>query len=169
MTPLEIDRAMYEMVAKMAQECKNKLALIPKENTAEQKALKVEHGMYCLCNNAGTGYHNIPNDNQRKAFLNMRKRIIEKIISKNSKINEAFDKLNQEEQMCFVASLQAEIFIRDQMYKNYLDEFDKAVAYGDVDSAFELKIKIGTLQNVFSEWEAWRIENDLYPHMFEEI
>ena len=169
MTYLEVDRAMYEIVAKKVQECKNKLALIPKENTVEQKALKVEHGMYCLCNNAGTVCHGIPNENQRKAVLDMRKKIIKKIISKNSKINEVFNNLSEEEQLCFIASLQAEIFIRDQMYKNYLDEFEKATSYGDIDSSFELKVKIGALQNVFSAWEAWRIENDLYPHMFEEV
>ena len=164
MTFLEIDRAMIDIVEKKAQECKNRLTLIPKENTVEQKALKVEHGMYCLCNNAGTVYHN-QSEAQRKAILNMRKRII----LKNQKACEVFNQLNEEEQLCFIASLQAEIFIRENMYKKYLDEFDQAVAYQDPNSTFELKIKIGALQNVFSDWEAWRIENNVYPHILEGV
>ena len=40
-----------------------------------------------------------------------------------------------------------------------------AEAAGDMNKAFEFKIKIGAVENMFSIWEAWRVDNDVYPDM----
>ena len=70
--------------------------------------------------------------------------------------------------MCFVAALQAEIFIRDSWLKEQYAELAAAEASGDTNKIFEFRIKIGAAENMFKTWEAWHRENGVYPHMFDE-
>ena len=68
----------------------------------------------------------------------------------------------------FIAALQAEIYMRDQIVNGYYTEYEAAKAAGDEKNIFELRIKIGGCENVFKAWEAWRAEYNVYPGMFTE-
>ena len=70
--------------------------------------------------------------------------------------------------MLITAALQAEIFMRDQFVHSYYAELKKAEAAMDLESRFELQIKIGACENVFKAWEEWRVKKNLYAGLFSE-
>ena len=69
--------------------------------------------------------------------------------------------------MCFIAALHAEIYLRDQWIDKKPAELAAATASGDAKAVFELTIQLGAVKNMFAAWEAWRVENNIFPHMFE--
>ena len=165
MTALEIDKAMYDIVSEKYNECQSRLDAVPKENKNERKALIIEREMYGLCNRAGllvyvTG--------ERESVLAFRRRVTTNILQKYPKLNGVFAQLNEEEKTIFIAALQAEIFMRDQIVNSYYTEFEAAKSAGDTKNILELQIKIGGCENVFKAWEAWRVENNVYPGIFVE-
>ena len=162
MTYLEIDKAMYDIVMEKYNECQNRLDAVPKENKSERKALIIEREMYGLCNRAGLLVYTI---GTREGVLTMRKRVIGQILRKYPKLNEVFTKLDEEEKMRFLAALQAEIFMLDQLVNSYYDELEAAKASGDSRKIFEFQIKVGATGNVFAAWERWRVENNIYSGM----
>lgn len=164
MTYLEIDKAISNIMKEKCNECKNRLDDISKENTTERKAVQLELGMYSFCGNAGL-LHNF----DREKWLQKRRIFLNKELHKYPKLNEIYQNLTEEEKMCFVAALQSEIFIRDQWLGVQYAAFSSAQATGDHQNIFELKIKIGAVENMFAAWENWRAENNIYPNMFEEV
>ena len=165
MTYLEIDKAMYDIVYEKYTECQSRLEAVPKENKSERKALIIEREMYGLCNRAGILVYA---SGKRETVLATRRRVIGQILQKYSKLNEVFTKLDEEEKMQFIAALQAEIYMRDQIVNSYYTEFESAKASDDTKNIFELQIKIGGCENVFQAWEDWRVENNIYSNMFSE-
>ena len=165
MTYLEIDKAMYDIVYEKYTECQSRLEAVPKENKSERKALIIEREMYGLCNRAGILVYAL---GERENVLAKRRRVIEQILQKYSKLNEVFTNLDEEEKKIFLSALQAEIFMRDQIVNSYHIEFESAKASNDTKNIFELQIKIGGCENVFKAWENWRVENNIYPNMFSE-
>ncbi len=165
MTTLEIDKAMYDIVKEKYDECRNRLGAVPKENKNERKALIIEREMYGLCNRAGLLVYA---DGGREKSLTFRQRVIGQILQKYPKLNEVFTRLDEEEKKIFIAALQAEIFMRDQIVHSYYTEFEAAKTAEDTTNILELQIKIGGCENVFKEWEKWRVENNVYPGMFSE-
>lgn len=163
MTYLEIDKAMYDIVYEKYTECQSRLDAVPKENKSERKALIIEREMYGLCNRAGLLVYVL---GKRENVLSMRQRVIGQILQRYPKLNEFFTKLDEEEKKIFVAALQAEIYMRDQIVNSYYAEFEKAKNSEDMKNIFEFQIKIGSCENVFKEWEKWRVENNVYPKMF---
>lgn len=163
MTYLEIDKVMYDIITEKYNECQLRLNTVPKENKNERKALIIEREMYGLCNRAGTMVHALGN---RETVLSQRKRIIEEILHKYPKLCEIYNNLDDEEKMCFVAALQAEIYMRDQIVNNYYTELAAAKTANDTKNILELQIKIGGCENVFKAWEEWRAANGIYPKMF---
>ena len=89
-------------------------------------------------------------------------------MSKYPKLNSVYTELSEDERLCFIAAIQAELFIRDQWLHNQYKDFAKAESAGDSKSVFELKIKIGAVEKVFKAWECWRLKNGIYPNMFKE-
>ena len=165
MTPLEIDKAMIDIVKEKYDECKNRLDGISKENKIERKAVQIELGMYALCGNAGLLYHA---KNTREEILNIRMRFIKRILINDPKWKAIFLDLQDAEKLRFIAALQAELFMRDQMYDNYCSELAKAETAGDTKAVFELRIKVGAVKKIFEDWETWRKKNNVYPFIFEE-
>ncbi len=163
MTYLEIDKALMEITRAKCAECKARLDAIPKEKATERKALQVEYGMYSFCGAAGflLSY-------ERSKAIQTRERFLSKQIHKYPKLNERYQLINEEEKKCFIAALQAEMFIRDQWFGAQKIELAAAEESGDAKKAFEFKIKVGAVENMFAAWEAWRRENGVYPNMFEE-
>lgn len=164
MTYLKIDSALVEITRKMCAECQVRLDAVPIENATERKAIQLECGMYTFCGNAGelfnTGW-------EREKVFSVRKRYLNRILHKYPSLNNIFQTLNREEQMCFIAALHAEISLRDQWVTKKEDELSAATAAGDAKSVFELTIQLGAVKNMFAAWEAWRVENNVFPHMFE--
>lgn len=165
MTILEIDKAMYDIVMEKYNDCQRRLNAVPMENKRERKALIIEREMYGLCNRAGLLWYAW---GTREACLIKRCGVIGQILQRYPRLNEVFTRLDEEERMIFIAALQAEIFMRDQFVRSYCAELKKAEAAKDLESSFELQIKIGACENVFKAWEKWRMEKDLYAGMFSE-
>lgn len=163
MTALEIDKAMYDIVKEKYDECQIRLNAVPKENKNERKALIIEREMYGLCNRAGLLVYAL---GEREHCLTFRQKVIGQILQKYPKLNEVFTKLDEKEKKIFIAAVQAEIFMRDQIVNSYYTEFEAAKSANDMKNSLELQIKIGGCENVFKAWEAWRLENNVYPKMF---
>ena len=162
---LEIDKAMYHIAIQKYNKCQSRLDAVPMENKNERKALIIEREMYGLCNHAGL----LGNSTEkREKVLSMRRHVIGQILQRYPQLNEIYTKLKEEEISTFVAALQAEIFMRDQLVNPYYPEYKTATDTKDTDKAFELRIKIGACENVFEAWEEWRKENKVYPGVLSE-
>ena len=166
MTYLEIDKALYDIVNEKYNECQSRLDAVPNENKNERKALIIEREMYGLCNRAGLIVYVL---GKRENVLAMRRRIIGQILHKYPKLNEVFTQLEEEEKMRFVAALQAEIFMRDQIVNFYYTEYEAAKIAGDMKNILEFQIKIGACENIFKAWEEWRKENGIYPNLIDKM
>ena len=164
MTYLEIDKAMVDITRKMCEECTARLDVISAENRTERKAVKLEHGIYTFCGNAGelfnTGW-------EREKVIAVRRRFVCKILQKYQVLNHTYQILDEETKTHFVAALHAELYLRDQWFNKKEAELAAATASGDTKSVFELTIQLGAVKNMFAAWEQWRIENNVFPHMFE--
>lgn len=164
MTYLEIDKALVDITRTMCEECQVRLDTVPIENTTERKAVQLECSMYTFCGNAGelfnTGW-------EREKVLGVRRRFLNNILHKYPNLNCTYQMLDDEAKMRFIAALHAELYIRDQWIEKKTNELAAAEATGDTKSIFELTIMLGAVKNMFAAWEAWRIENNVFPHMFE--
>ena len=94
---------------------------------------------------------------------------MEKTLPKYPRLLQIYSELEEEKKPYFVAAVQAELFIRDQWLGQQRAELAAAEEAGDVRRAFETKIKIGTAEAMFDAWEAWRIEHNIFPHLFAEV
>lgn len=167
MTYLEIDKAICDIAKEMVTECKTRLDAIPKDNKTERKALQLEHGMYTFCCNAG-----MLTSPKRDGCLKARRNFTERTLSRRptlSRLNQFYQQLNEMEKMRFIAATQAEIFIKDQWLPEQISALNTAEVSNDVQTAFELKIKIGAVRNVFSAWQEWRTQNGVYSAVIEEM
>ena len=164
MTYLEIDKAIVDITRKMCEECKARLNVISAENRTERKAVKLEYGIYTFCGNAGelfnTGW-------EREKVIDVRQRFVNKILQKYQVLNHTYQILGEETKTHFVAALHAELYLRDQWLNKKEAELAAATASGDTKSDFELTIQLGAVKNMFAAWEQWRVENNVFPHMFE--
>lgn len=162
MTYLEIDKALFDISIDMIKECQDRVNSVSKENKNEHKALMVELGMYQFCRNAGFL------GSERERVIEMRTKFIGQILPRYPEMNKVFANLSRNAKMAFIAALQAEIFIRHSVCHSYHAELEQAKATGDAKNIFEFGIKVGAVERVFAAWEAWRVEHDVYPGMFEE-
>lgn len=162
MTYLEIDKAMYDIICEKYNECQGRLDAVPKENQSERKALIIEQEMYGLCNRAGMLVYV---SGKRESVLATRKRVIGQILQRYPRLNKVYTQLDEEEKMQFIAALQAEIYMRDQIVNSYYADFEKAKNSKDMKSIFEFQIKIGSCESVFKAWEVWRVKNNVYAGM----
>ena len=165
MTYLEIDKALIEILGEKKRACEARLAATPKENKTEKKAVHLELGMYTLCQNAG---FLINTTGGREGVIRTRRTVISRILEKHSDLKATFEALSAEEQAEWIAAWQAELFLRDQFLPQYRGELESATEAGDADGILEMRIKIGTLENVFGAWEAWRRDNNVFPGLLEE-
>lgn len=163
MTYLEIDKALRDISIEMKKECQGRVNSVSKENKNEHKAVMIELGMYGLCTNAGFL------GGERERVIEMRTRFIGQRLPRYPEINKVFVSLDDDERKMFIAALQAEIYMRDQIYKNYLVELEQAKMAGDTKNIFELGIKVGAVERVFEAWEEWRVENNVFPGLMGEI
>ena len=165
MTYLEIDSAIIDVVHKVCNACKARLDTIPKENTTERKAVQLEYGMYTFCGNAGALFNK---ERDRARVVHGRQYYcLKEVLHKYPIIDSKYKTLNEEDKLRFIAALQAELFIREQWLNNKEAELATAKAAQDTNSIFELTIQLGAVKNMFAAWEQWRVENNIFPHMFE--
>ncbi|MBQ2767824.1 MAG: hypothetical protein IJF49_07090 [Clostridia bacterium] len=166
MTYLEIDAAMIALTRAQCAACEEKLTALAGNVPTERKAIQLELGIYTFCGNAGLLFHSpAPREN----WLKTRRKIVEKTLPKYPRLLQIYSELEEEKKPYFVAAVQAELFIRDQWLGQQRAELAAAEEAGDVRRAFETKIKIGTAEAMFDAWEAWRIEHNIFPHLFAEV
>ena len=166
MNYLDIDKALVDITRAKCNECKARLDAVPKERASERKALQIEYGMYTLCGNAGLLFNT--SGNRETLYKKTRENFFAYALSKFPRHEAVYTTLDEEEKMCFMAAWQADLFMRDQLLAGYLTELARAEAVSDVQSTFELRIKIGGVREMLSIWENWRKENGIYPHLIEE-
>ena len=165
MTYLEIDGTLVEITRTLCANCKKRLDAIPKEQAMERKAVQMEHGMYTFCGNAGllfnTGW-------ERTKVLDTRLHFWSRELYRYPEIREQYESLDGDEKLRFFAALQGELFLRDQWLGEQKAALKAARSANDIGQLFELNIKIGAVKNMFSAWEAWRLDNNIYPNIFKE-
>ena len=166
MNYLDIDKALVDITRAKCDECKARLDAVPKDKMGERKALLIENGMYTLCGNAGLLFNTY---GTREGLYRTRQNFFNYILTKYPKHQEVYASLDEEEKMRFMAAWQADLFMRDQLLAGYVTELAQAGAAGDVKSTFELRIKIGAVREMLAIWEAWRVENGVYPRLIEEV
>lgn len=169
MNAIEIYKAQENIVKEKCAECKTRLGAVSAEKATERKALHIELGMYNLCLRAGLFDRGGTAPDHAETALAHRNTFIPKIIVKYPKLAEIFATLGKGEKEIFISAVQAELYMRDQIYKNYICELEAAAASGDEASVFELKIKTGALESVFAAWEEWRKETGIYSGVFTEV
>ncbi len=166
MNYLEIDKALVDITRAKCVECKARLDAIPKDRASERKALMIENGMYTLCGNAGLLFNA---GWERERTYQIRHNFFNCVLTKYPRHQEVYSTLNEDDKLSFMAAWQADLFMRDQLLAGYLTELTQAEAAGDAKNTFELRIKIGAVREMLSIWEAWRVENDVYPRLLEEV
>ncbi len=166
MNYLEIDKALVDITRAKCVECKARLDAIPKDRAGERKALMIENGMYTLCGNAGLLFNA---GWERERTYQIRHNFFNCVLTKYPRHQEVYSTLNEDDKLSFMAAWQADLFMRDQLLAGYLTELAQAEAAGDAKNTFELRIKIGAVREMLSIWEAWRVENDVYPRLLEEV
>lgn len=164
MTYLEIDSAIIAVTQKMCDECKARLDSILKENQTERKAVQLEYGMYTFCRDAGLLYNN---GIDRTVCFRRAHSLLTKLLHRYSRLNAVYQALDDENKLSFYAALQGELFIRDQWIEKKTNELAAAKASGNTKNVFEITIMIEAVKNMFAAWEQWRVENNIFPHMFE--
>ena len=164
MTHLEIYNALLAINQNMCNECKARLDAITKENSTERKAVQLEYAMYKFCNASG-----LFNAFQTQQALGKQPKsfVYDKLLSKYPKLCSYYEALSNENKWCFIAALHPELFIRDQWISKKEAELSAATAAGDTKNVFEITIMLGAVKNMFAAWEQWRVENNVFPHMFE--
>ena len=166
MTYLEIDGALVDITRALCAECKTRLDAIPKEHAMERKAVQLELGMYTFCGNAGllfnTGW-------ERTKVLDTRQNFWNRELHRYPEIRAQYEALDADEKLCFFAALQGELFLRDQWLGEQKAALKAARSANDIGQLFELNIKLGSVRIMFSAWEAWRLDNNIYPNIFEVI
>ena len=165
MTYLEIYSALLAINQTIRNECKARLDAIPKENCTERRAVQLEYAMYDFC--SASGLFNTSQIQQQALEKQPHSFVYDKLLPKYPKINSVYEALNNEDKWCFIAALHPELFIRDQWVNKKETELAAATASSDAKSVFELTIQLGAVKNMFAAWEAWRIENNVFPYMFE--
>ena len=165
MTYLEIDSAIIAVTQKVCDECKARLDTISKENTTERKAVQLEYGMYTFCGSAGGLFNTY--QTREQALHGRQHYFLNKVLHKYPIINATYEVLDKEDKLRFIAAMQAELFIREQWFDKKSAELTAATAAGDTKRIFELTIQLGAVKNMFAAWEAWRVENNIFPNMFE--
>ena len=166
MTHLEIYNALLAINQNMRDECQARLDAIPKENGTERKAVQLEYAMYNFCNASGlfNAYQT-----QQKALCRAEPHslVYDKLLPKYPKLYSTYEALSNEDKLCFIAAIHPELFVRDQWVTKKESELTAAKASGDTKNIFEITIMLGAVKNMFAVWEQWRVENNIFPHMFE--
>lgn len=166
MNYLDIDKALVDITRSKCNECKVRLDAIPKDRAAERKALLIENGMYTLCGNAGLLFNT--GGGREVLYLKTRQNFWGYILPRYPKHQEIYASLNEEDKLRFMAAWQADLFMRNQLLEGYVNELSQAEAAGDAKNTFELRIKIGAVQEMLTIWEGWRKENGVYPDLIKE-
>ncbi len=166
----EIYNSLVDITKNFYDECKSRLDSVLKEHKTEQKALRIELGMYSLCMRAGCLYMTATNSEKGEAVLKLRTPICQNIMQNYfPHIYELYMSLDNEEKNIMLTALQAELFMRSQMYDGYKTELVMARSCGDEKNVFELQIKVRSVERVFEAWEEWRKSNDIYPNIKWEV
>lgn len=159
MTPVEIEKALADIVIARKNACREKLDTLTSEKKTEKKALLIEGGMYDLCLNAGLVY----NGTDRERVLAVKSTRMMRWLGKYPEFGARFDSADGEEKLKMTAALYGEAWMEDQFAARYKSELDAAVQAGDAEEVFGIRLKIDVVKSVLDAWQKWRVENGIYP------
>ncbi len=165
MKPIEIEKALAEVVIAREMDCKQRIQSLPPEAKTEKKALLIEQGMYSLCLHAGLLYNVLGG---REKVIATKCNRMPKFLKEYPKLLDRFQKSADEEQLKMTAALYGEVWMRAQFLRNYRTELRLAREKGSADQMFELQIKTAVVESVLSDWQRWRVEHGIYPIALEE-
>lgn len=155
-------KALSQIALDMKNECETRLNNVDKSHSNERKAIQIELGMYGLCLRAGLLYYTTGSE---ESLFNTLESQSSRTMIAYDKIKEKYLSLTDGKQL-FSIVVGREAFMRTQFYDAYINELALAEKSGSQEKAFEIKIKIGALNRIFTAWEEWRRENNIFPNMF---
>jgi len=164
MTAVQIEKALAEIVIDRKNACAAKIQKLPREAVTEKKALLVEEGMYSLCLNAGLLYHTT--GSRENVIANKCRRMpvfVKK--SPDPALEGCFSAVDSEEKLRMTAALYGEVWMWDQILCKYRRELAEAEAHEDAAAIPECRIKVQVIASVLSDWQKWRVENNIYPDL----
>ena len=164
MKPIEIEKALAEVVIAREMDCKQRMQRLAPEAKTEKKALLIEQGMYSLCLHAGLLYNNL---GERDRCIAIKCTRMPKFLKGVPELRGAFQSAAPAEQLRMTAALYGEVWMRDQFLRNYRTELRLAREKGSADRVFELQIKTAVVESVLADWQRWRVEHGVYPTALE--
>ena len=162
MTPVEIEKALADIVIARDNACKEKIKTISSDKQTEKKALSIESGMYSLCLRGGLFYD--PNGDREKAIA-LKNTRMPNFVEKYPIFAKYYSSADDAEKIRLTAALYGEVWLEDQFVSIYRTELDKAEKHGDAAKIFENRIKYEVVKSVLAEWKSWRRENGIYPEL----
>ncbi len=162
MTPIEIEKALAEIVLDKERAADEKLKALDKNAKTEKKALMIEKGMYSLCLRAGLLYNTI---GEREHCIELKSRRMLNFMRMFPEVKETYESADGEEKLRMTAALYGEIWMADQFVLMYRSQLSRAEAAGETALTFELKLKLDAVESVLAAWREWRRENNVYPEL----
>ncbi len=162
MTPIEIERALAEIVIREMERCKDEISAVPKDNILERKNLAMIRGIYDMCLNGGLLWK----ADDRSNMLKLKSNRMQQMASKPGcdRIMRAIDVADSEELMKLTASLYGEMFMLTVADK-YQAEKEYASSKDDIEGEYDADIKLKAVNSIISKWAEWRHENGVYPEI----
>ncbi len=153
LTPTDVLEGLTSTVLTVADAYAAKLAALPAEQKTEKKALIIQREMATLyLRTILAGYKHTPTD-ALLAFMDKRLR---QIAGMHLPATLAFyDTASEESRALLRPYLLGHAFQRTQFLRLWKRELALAESSGDVSAAFELKLKIGTVEQVLDATDAW--------------
>ncbi|MBE6638618.1 MAG: hypothetical protein E7616_04070 [Ruminococcaceae bacterium] len=164
MTPIEIEKALAEIVLEKERIVDEKLRVLDKGAKTEKKALMIEKGMYSLCLHAGLLY-NAMGETERAKCIEIKSRRMPYFMRMFPEIKKAYESADCEEKLHMTAALYGEIWMKEQFVLMYRSQLSRAEAAGETALIFELGLKLDAVESVLAAWKEWRRENNVYPEL----
>ena len=162
MTPVEIEKALADIVIARDNACKEKIKMLSPDKQTEKKALSIESGMYSLCLRGGLFYNQ--NDDRAKAIA-LKNTRMPNLTGKYPTLKQYYSSADDAEKIRLTAALYGEVWLEDQFVSIYRTELDKAEKHGDAAKIFENRIKYEAVRSVLAEWKSWRRDSGIYPEL----
>lgn len=160
MTPIEIEKALAEVVLARIEDINQKIKATDNTSPTEKKTLALIKGIYELCLNGGMLWKAPERSRQIEFKANLFPRFT--LNQELNDVHKIFISAEKDEQLRLTAALYGEIWMRDQILPKYQAELTAARYNGDVETGFEAKIKLEAVREILSAWQSWRVTNGVY-------
>lgn len=163
MTPVEIEKALAEIVLARIEDINQKIKATDSTNPTEKKTLALIRGIYELCLNGGMLWKAPDRSKQIEFKANLFPRFAQS--QGLSNVHKIFMSAEKDERLNLTAALYGEIWMCDQILPKYQAELTAAQNNGDVKAEFEAKIKLEAVREILFAWQSWRVANGVYANI----